>query len=74
MSNFIDKIKEELESVLSITDSYDVKGKIESAMNHADEAMDKWLVRLAMSKWSMQICIGFGVSLLLIGYGFGKVV
>jgi len=73
MSNFIDKIKEELESIANMTDSYDVRGKVESAMNTADEAMDKWLVKLAMSKWSMPICIGFGVSLLLIGYGFGKV-
>jgi len=74
MSDFINSIKDELESIKTMTNSDEVKASVNAALNHADEAMDKWLVRLAMSKWSMQITIGFGVSLLLIGYGFGKVV
>lgn len=72
--NIIDKIREELESAKNLIDADEMRASINTALNHTDDAIDHWLVKWAGSQWSMAIAVGFGVTLLVIGYMLGKVV
>lgn len=69
----IDRIRDELQAAKGLADVEEMKASINTALNHTDDAIDHWLVKWAGSQWSMAIAVGFGLALLAIGYGIGKI-